>query len=167
MHFFPDFRSYLKTPEGTTVLMMELCNWLEAKRTPKVVVIDSSTSITFFPIYTSSSSWILMSQYVWRIIAAAGREKQTQNLLLHHFYGNLPNYVWQIVKTYQKPCMQNSADIFFYYLTNIFHIHEVFYWFARWFFINNSIVFLDIYLIIAIIRNENTSPTIWKKNIYL
>ena len=66
-----------------------------------------------FPIYTSSSSWILMSQYVWRIIAAAGREKQTQNLLLHHFYGNLPNYVWQIVKTYQKPCMQNSADIFF------------------------------------------------------
>ena len=102
MHFFPDFRSYLKTLEGTTVLMMELCNWLEAKRTPKVVVIDSSTSITFFPIYTSSSSWILMSQYVWRIIAAAGREKQTQNLLLHHFYGNLPNYVLQIVKTYKS-----------------------------------------------------------------
>ena len=120
-----------------------------------------------FPIYTSSSSWILMSQYVWRIIAAAGREKQTQNLLLHHFHGNLPNYVWQIVKTYQKPCMQNSAvrsmTFFLLDLTNIFHIHEVFYWFTRWFFINNSIVILDIYLIIAIIRNENTSPTIWKK----
>ena len=85
------------------------------------------------------------------------------------------SFLWKSTKL----CLTNSKNLskamhakfgwhfFLLDLTNIFHIHEVFYWFARWFFINNSIVFLDIYLIIAIIRNENTSPTIWKKNIYL
>ena len=60
--------------EGTTVLMMELCNWLEANRTNSKSGSDRFEHEYYIFPNTSSSSWILMSQYVWRILQAEKSE---------------------------------------------------------------------------------------------